>query len=242
MNYNPNQPRPNYQRPLPPPPEYRHQQYTPAPSPKPPKKQSFWTRPVGKPCGKSIPMWGCLVGIILLSCGSCWGLEIVVSNAYVDSEITSAQNFKASLQATASAQPTTSSTSSSNYKIGQTAKVNNMEVTVSKVSTIGPTEFDYPGTSSIYIIFDVSVKNSTGDTVGVYDEDFSLIGSNGHQYKSTITGANENDTLYNGNLQDGSTARGKIVYAIPQTAKSFTLIYQPNLYPLPKRAVWGVNL
>jgi Domain of unknown function (DUF4352) len=140
---------------------------------------------------------------------------------------------------TSATQPASSS-SGSDYKVGQTANVDSMSMTLNSVKTSQGGAYDSLKAGDVYLIVDVTVKNGTGSHQNVSSAiNFKLNDSTGQEYNETIiTGSTPPDDTA---LRDGAKLRGQLVYEVPKSMKSFTLTYQPN-FTSTDQATWDINL
>ncbi len=249
---NPEQPSYPYQQQpgqgTPPPPPYQQQQtYTQYPPQQQPYNQNdpTYVPPVPpSPKKKRGPLFwiggGCLLLIVLSII-----VGVIITATAAHSVSTSLSNAAATITVAAgngntSATQPASSSSGSDYKVGQTATVGSMSMTLNSVKTTQGGPYDDLKAGDTYLIVDVTVKNGTGSPKNVSSGvDFKLNDSTGQSYTETvITGETPPDDTA---LRDGAKLRGQLTYEVPKSMKQFTFTYQPD-FLTSDQATWDINL
>jgi hypothetical protein len=119
----------------------------------------------------------------------------------------------------------TSQTTTSNAKVGQTVQAGpNYAVTVNSVKTNTGDEFNQPKAGNIYIVIDVTVKNTSSSPQDVSSFiNFELQDSTGQKYDEAFTdiGTAPDQT----GLPAGRLIRGQLVYEVPTSMHQFTLSF-----------------
>ncbi len=119
----------------------------------------------------------------------------------------------------------TSQTTTGNGKVGQAVQAGpNYSITVNSVKTNTGDEFNQPKAGNIYIIIDVTVKNTSSSPQDVSSFiNFELQDSTGQKYDEAITdiGTPPDQT----GLPAGRLIRGQLVYEVPASMHQFTLSF-----------------
>jgi hypothetical protein len=119
----------------------------------------------------------------------------------------------------------TSQTTTNNAKVGQTVQAGpNYSVTVNSVKTNTGDSVFSPKAGNIYIVIDVTVKNTSSSSQNVSSFiNFELQDSTGQKYDQTFTdiGTPPDQT----GLQPGKLIRGQLVYEVPTSIHQFTFSY-----------------
>lgn len=119
----------------------------------------------------------------------------------------------------------TSVTSTSDAKVGQVVQAGpNYAVTVNSVKTSTGDDFSQPKTGNIYIVIDVTVKNTSSSLQDVSSFiNFELQDTTGQKYDTAFTdiGTPPDQT----GLQPGKLIRGQLVYEVPSSLHQFTFSY-----------------
>jgi hypothetical protein len=119
----------------------------------------------------------------------------------------------------------TSVTNSGNAKVGQTVQAGaNYAVTVNSVKTNTGDAISQPKAGNIYIVIDVTVKNTSSSSEVVSSLiNFEIQDSTGQKYDQAFTdiGTSPDQT----GLQPGKLIRGQLVYEVPASTHQFTLSF-----------------
>ncbi len=119
----------------------------------------------------------------------------------------------------------TSQTTTGNGKIGQVVQAGpNYAVTVNSVKTSTGDSVFSPKSGNIYLVIDVTVKNTSASPQDVSSFiDFELQDSTGQKYEETFTdiGTPPDQT----GLPAGRLIRGQLVYEVPASMHQFTFSY-----------------
>ena len=112
-----------------------------------------------------------------------------------------------------------------NGKVGQAVQAGpNYLVTVNSVKTSTGDDISQPKTGNIYIVIDVTVKNTSTSPQDVSSFiNFELQDSTGQKYNTAFTdiGTPPDQT----GLQPGKLIRGQLVYEVPASIHQFTFSY-----------------
>jgi|SRR5579872_1264789 len=119
----------------------------------------------------------------------------------------------------------TSVTGTGNAKVGQTVQAGaNYAVTVNSVKTNTGDDINSPKAGNIYIVIDVTVKNTSSSPQDVSSFiNFELQDTTGQKYDTAFTdiGTPPDQT----GLQPGKLIRGQLVYEVPTSMHQFTFSY-----------------
>ena len=103
---------------------------------------------------------------------------------------------------------------------------NTWTVTVNGVKTSTGDPFSTPGAGDIYLVVDVTVKNTSSHYQDMLSAlQFILKDSAGRQYRETIT---DFATPPDGSIKFGRLLRGQLAYEIPVTAHTFSFFFQAD--------------
>lgn len=113
------------------------------------------------------------------------------------------------------------------------------QITVNSVKTSKGEQFLTPTAGNIYLIVDVTLKNTSGQEQTVSSAlNFSLQDSTGQKYTETIlTG----ETPPDGKVEAGSLLRGQLVYEVPTSQKSFTFNFEADIIA-GGQTVWDLHV
>ncbi|HZS78060.1 MAG TPA: DUF4352 domain-containing protein [Ktedonobacteraceae bacterium] len=120
------------------------------------------------------------------------------------------------------------STQSSSNTIGKPVVVDDTwTVTVNKVTTSHGNNFSSPKGNNIYLVVDVTVKNtSSSDQMVSSAGMFTLKDSTGQPYTETVTTFTKPP---DGTVTPGSVLRGQLVYEVPASEHTFTFGFQADI-------------
>ncbi|HET7639062.1 MAG TPA: DUF4352 domain-containing protein [Ktedonobacteraceae bacterium] len=123
----------------------------------------------------------------------------------------------------------TNTTSGAHNKVGQTASIASMDVTVNSTKTSPGDQYSVPKTGNQYLIIDVTVNNKSGKAQTISSLlSFTLQDSTGQKYTESITTLS-GVTPPDGSVQDGAKLRGQILYEVPKSMKSYTFEFLPDV-------------
>lgn len=124
------------------------------------------------------------------------------------------------------------------FKIGQTAQVGSWLLTVKGVSKNSGSEFIKPKAGNIFLVIDVSLKNTSQQQQRLESTlQFTLRDANGYRYMLIYL-----DTVRltpTGTIEAGGLASGDLVYEVPSEMHRFTLAFEPDT-TLPL-AIWDIS-
>ena len=207
------------QQPMPP------QQQWPQPQ-QPPMPQQQWQQPLPQPPKKKSRkgLWIAL-GIIVLIV-----IIIVAASSHGGSQPSTSSTSSNQQQSTQSAnQPTSPPTSQPSANVvGKPVVVDSTwTVTVNSIKTSQGDQFTSPKSGNVYVIVDVTVKNTSSTTQPVSSlVQFNFKDSTGQQYTETVTDFTKPP---DGALTAGGILRGQLTYEVPSSQHAFTLQFQPDL-------------
>mgnify|MGYP001001357318 CR=1 FL=1 len=116
------------------------------------------------------------------------------------------------------------------FKVGETVKYNNVELTVTKFKTTKGGEFDSPKTGNEYAIVTVKYKNTGKENIPYNPFDFKIRNSKGQVTDNTYISAIEKDKLDSGDLTPGGEVEGSMAFEVPKGDKGLVLQYTGNLF------------
>ncbi|MDI6604042.1 MAG: DUF4352 domain-containing protein [Thermoanaerobacteraceae bacterium] len=116
------------------------------------------------------------------------------------------------------------------YNVGETAKVNGAEMTVTKVEKSNGTEFDKPKDGMEFVIVTVKIKNGGKDKLSYNPFYFKMQNSKGQITDETFSTINQNTALKSGDLAVGGEVEGSIIFEEPVNDNGLVLQYQDNIF------------
>lgn len=121
----------------------------------------------------------------------------------------------------------TQSTSQTTNTIGKSVPVGHWLVTVNSIKTSKGSQFSMPKSGNIYLVVDVTVKNTSSTNQNVSSLGmFNLKDSTGQQYTETLTDFTK---LPDGAVTPGSLLRGQLAYEVPISEHTFTFAFLSDL-------------
>jgi hypothetical protein len=206
------------QQPFTPPPVYMPQLQPSQPAPK--KRWSGWLLPI------LTFFAGLLIGAVLF---------------HGSSTPTSTPPTTQSGQPTSSAQQTTSApaASSQHLKVGQSVQTGAFQVTVNGVKTSQGQSFDTPKTGHVFLLIDVTVKNTSSQEQDVSSlVMWTLRDTSGQAISPTIT--TFAPPAPDGKVEAGNQIRGTLAYEVPTSQHTFTLAFIPDL--TSGQTIWDISI
>lgn len=116
------------------------------------------------------------------------------------------------------------------FKVGETVKYNDVELTVTKFKTSKGGEFDSPKTGNEYAIVTVKYKNTGKENISYNPFDFKIRNSKGQVTDNTYISAIEKNKLDSGDLTPGGEVEGSIAFEVPKGDKGLVLQYTGNIF------------
>lgn len=122
------------------------------------------------------------------------------------------------------------------YKVGDTVKVNGVEITITKAAFTAPAEYSEAKNGKV-LTLDVKVKNSSDSQAFVDNTEFGL--SYGDTQAEDYYGYN--DLAISQELNKGKQTTGKLYFDV-KPAKSYELIYSPTFAFDSKEIKWKISV
>ena len=123
------------------------------------------------------------------------------------------------------------SASSKIYNVGETLKVDNIEMTVTKVDKSQGSEYDKPQKAeNEFVIVSVSIKNDGQKQVSYNPYYFKMQNSQGQIVNTTYTSINSDTSLNSGDLAAGGSVTGTVAFEEPTNDAGLVLQYQDNVF------------
>lgn len=118
------------------------------------------------------------------------------------------------------------------YNVGETLKIDDTEMTVTKVDkSQGTNDFDKPDKpNNEFVIVTVSIKNDGKDQLSYNPYYFKMQNSQGQIIDSTYTDVDQSTRLNSGNLAAGGSITGTVTFEEPVNDPGLVLQYQDNVF------------
>ncbi|QSZ27545.1 DUF4352 domain-containing protein [Aceticella autotrophica] len=116
------------------------------------------------------------------------------------------------------------------YNVGETAKFNGAEMTVTKVEKSNGSEYDKPKDGMEFVIVTVKIKNAGKDKLSYNPLYFKMQNSKGQITDETFSTINQNTALQSGDLAIGGEVEGSIIFEEPINDPGLVLQYQDNIF------------
>lgn len=136
------------------------------------------------------------------------------------------------VSSSSSAEPKTSTALADEvYAVGQTASIDNCEMTVTNVKKSAGGEYDKPQKDgSEFVIVSVTIKNDGKDNLAYNPYYFKMKNSQGQITDTTFTTVDQSTALNSGDLASGGSVSGTIVFEEPKNDAGLILQYQDNVF------------
>lgn len=118
------------------------------------------------------------------------------------------------------------------YNVGETLKISDTEMTVTKVDkSQGTNEYDKPDKpNNEYVIVTVSIKNDGKNQLSYNPYYFKMQNSQGQITDNTYTTIDQSTRLNSGNLTAGGSVTGTVTFEEPINDSGLVLQYQDNVF------------
>lgn len=125
---------------------------------------------------------------------------------------------------------TAGETQKTSFKVGETAKYNDVELTAAKVEKSKGSEYDSPKSGNEFVIVTVKYKNDGKENISYNPYDFKMKNSKGQIISQSFTTVNQKDALNSGDLAPGGEIEGTIAFEEPKGDKGLVLQYTGNIF------------
>ena len=116
------------------------------------------------------------------------------------------------------------------FKVGETVKYNNIELTVLKVKKSNGNDIESPKSGNEYIIATVKYKNDRNENVPYSEDDFKIKNSKGQITNIVYISAVDENTLSYGNLAPNGEVTGDVCFEAPKGDNGLVLQYTGNIF------------
>ena len=139
---------------------------------------------------------------------------------------------EASIQSQIQSQPESavSEVEKSSFKVGETAKYNDVELTVTKVVKSKGGEFDNPKSGDEYVVVTVKYKNDGEENISYNPYDFKIKNSKGQITSGTFASSVTKNELNSGALAPGGEVEGDVIFEAPKGDNGLVLQYTGNIF------------
>lgn len=120
------------------------------------------------------------------------------------------------------------------FSVGDTVKVNGLQITVAEASYTEPEEYSESANGKILTLV-VNTEN-TGESAYIDSNEFNLYDSEGNQLEPYY---GYMDMAISGDINKGKKLSGKLYYDVAE-AESYELIYKPSFSFDDKEIVWNI--
>ncbi|MGL4760714.1 MAG: DUF4352 domain-containing protein [Sarcina sp.] len=115
------------------------------------------------------------------------------------------------------------------YKVGDVVDIDGMKLKVDKVTTSGGNEFDKPKEGNEFVIVDLTITNDSKGNISYNPFDYSMKNSKGQITAQTFSTMNSDTALSSGELSQGGTVTGSIIFEAPKADAGLKLLYKGNI-------------
>lgn len=142
----------------------------------------------------------------------------------------SVPNTSVQSQVQSKSESATSKSDTNSFRVGEVAKYNDIELTVTKVSKVKHGEYSAPKDGNEFVVVTVKYKNDGQSNVSYNPYDFRMKNSKGQITSSTFASDISKKQLESGALAPGGEVEGEIVYEEPKDDKGLILQYTGNIF------------
>ncbi|MGF9979531.1 DUF4352 domain-containing protein [Viridibacillus arvi] len=123
------------------------------------------------------------------------------------------------------------------FKVGDTVKVNGVEITINKAEFTKPAQYSEAKNGSV-LTLDVALKNTNEDSAFVDNTEFQLYDKGDNQMEDYF---GYDDLAISKDLNAGKKATGKLYFDVKK-GKSYELIYEPTFTLDNKEIKWNIKV
>lgn len=134
-----------------------------------------------------------------------------------------------SSQAATQAQAKANAPANKTYAVGETAKINDLEMTLTKVEKSSGSDYDKPKDGHEFVIVTVKLHNTGSGTISYNPLYFKMQNSQGQINDETFSVVDQNTALQSGDLAPGGTVSGSVVFEEPKDDGNLVLKYQDDI-------------
>lgn len=116
------------------------------------------------------------------------------------------------------------------FKVGETAKYNDVEMTVTKVAKVKSGDYSVPKEGNEYVVVSVKYKNDSSENVSYNPYDFKMKNSKGQITSNTYASDITKNQLDSGDLAPNGEVEGEIIYEEPKDDNGLVLQYTGNIF------------
>lgn len=172
----------------------------------------------------------CLVVLIgsLLACGE-------------SSNTNTGTSVNTNTSSSSSGSTPTTAPAAQHFKVGQTVNVGSQDdITIHSAKIVKPGQYDVvQHKGDVYLVFDVSMKNTSNQEQDISTFSFTLRDTSGQQYDQGYVSGQE--AMLTGKVEPGSSIKGSITYEIPSNQHTFTLAYENDVFS-SGQTIWDISV
>lgn len=116
------------------------------------------------------------------------------------------------------------------FNLNETAIFDNVHYTVTNIEYSNGEEYDKPAEGKNYVIVTLKIENKSGSKISYNALDWKMLNSQGQEDDEAFTIINSDTSLNSGDLADGGTKTGTLVYEQSQNETSLKLLYYADLF------------
>jgi hypothetical protein len=122
------------------------------------------------------------------------------------------------------------------FKVGDTVKVNGVEITITKASFTEPAEFT-PAEKGKVLTIEIATNNVESDSAFIDSTEFNLYDKEGNQLPEYY---GYDELAISGDINKGKKLNGKLYFDVPE-ADSYELVYKPSFTLDNKEIKWTIT-
>jgi Domain of unknown function (DUF4352) len=121
------------------------------------------------------------------------------------------------------------------FKVGETAKVNGVEITVKSASFTEPAEYS-PSENGKVLTLEVSAKNTNKEQAFIDNTEFAIYDKDGNKVGDYF---GYDEMALSDNVNSGKNLNGKLYFDVPEQGE-YELIYTPTFTLDSKEVKWNI--
>ncbi|RWZ54447.1 DUF4352 domain-containing protein [Halobacillus fulvus] len=116
------------------------------------------------------------------------------------------------------------------YNVGDTAQLNDHQLTVLKVEKSNGNNYDQPKEGKEFVIVSVQIENVGSNEVSYNSFDFEMSNSQGQIVEPAFTIVDSDTSLESGDLATGGSVTGTVAFEQPKDDQGLKLHYEPGFW------------
>lgn len=115
------------------------------------------------------------------------------------------------------------------YSIGDPLEYNGVTYTLFSVDTSKGGDWDEPAAGNEFVIVTIKIENNSGEKISYNTFDWQMLNADGQYADGSWVSIDSDTNLGSGDLADGGSKQGTVVFEEPKDAAGLKLCYYENI-------------